>query len=294
MADIDPVVQSGAINSASLHDAYEFILRTLQENQIRSTAAFVTCFAAEVDLLREQIPLIEQLAALCPEWFCSILPVLRKGDLDGWQGTSFYRSMSSAGFEMAWHGATHVPLTDETPDLAVTLEMELASRIFKSLGHKPKTIIFPRNAPGHLPQLHTYGFDFYRARAARGKFGPASRLANEWNVWDRGSTDRPIIRDDGWCVSPAGYFLNWPAGARGLIPVAVTVMRWKSILTSAVRQSGYVHMWLHTHNIITAPKMKIAFAEIARFAGELIRSGDLVSLTIDEANKRYKQRASLQ
>jgi hypothetical protein len=47
-------------------------------------------------------------------------------------------------------------------------------------------------------------------------------------------------------------------------------------------------MWFHPHNLITAPLMKVAFDEILREVGELIRSGDLVSLTMAEANEYYR------
>src|SRR5271165_2725486 len=79
MANNSHIVHSGVINDESLRGAYEFILRTLSENSLKSTAAFVTCYAADSDLLREQIPQIEQLAALRPDWFTWILPALRQG-----------------------------------------------------------------------------------------------------------------------------------------------------------------------------------------------------------------------
>ncbi len=288
MANNSAVIRSGVIDDARLRAAYEFIIRILSDNALNSTAAFVTCFAAEVDLLLEQIPLIEQLAALRPEWFTWILPALRQGKLDGWRGASFYRSMSSAGFEMAWHGATHLSLSEETPAHAVKLEIELASRLFPTLGDTPRTIVFPRRATGHLLQLRCAGFNSYRDPRSDGKFSRLGDLVNEWNIWDRGSADRPVMRE-GWCISPAGHFLNWPSGARALVPISATVCRWKSMLRNAVRHGSYVHMWFHPHNLITAPSMKIAFEEIARFAGQLIKSGDLVSLTIAEANQHYKE-----
>ena len=286
MADDSHVIQSGKINDKSLKGAYECILREVQSNGLKSTAAFVTCFAADVDVLRDQIPLIEHLAAFRPDWFTWILPALRQDKLDGWRGDSFYRSMSSEGFEMAWHGATHLSLSEETSDRAVALEIELASRMFRALGHSPKTIIFPRNEVGHLRQLRCGEFTSYRARLSGGRVSRLIGLLNEWNLWDQGSIDKPMM-SEGWRVSPPGYFLNWPSGPRALVPISTTVSRWKSILRHAALHGGYVHMWFHPHNLTTAPAMKIAFEEIARFAGELIKSGDLVSQTIAEANEHY-------
>jgi len=287
MADNDSVVHSGAINDSSLKAAYEFVLRELQEHDLRATAAFVTCFAVDTELLRSQIPLIEQLGAFRPHWFTRILPALRQGKLDGWRGASFYRSMSSAGFEMGWHGATHLPLSEETADSAVALEIELASRMFHELGYTPKTIVFPRNEAGHLRQLRCRGFDSYRDRLPRGKADRLLGLLGEFNIWDNGSAIKPVMRE-GWHVSPAGHFLNWPSGARAVVPVSTTVRRWKSMLRNAASHGRYVHMWFHPHNLITAPAMKTAFEEIMRFTGELVKCGDLACLTIAEANEYYK------
>jgi hypothetical protein len=74
---------------------------------------------------------------------------------------------------------------------------------------------------------------------------------------------------------------------RSLVPVAVTIQRWKSLLRSAAAQGGYVHMWFHPHNLITAPAMKVAFAEIMREVGRMVRTGDLVNLTMAQANLYY-------
>jgi peptidoglycan/xylan/chitin deacetylase (PgdA/CDA1 family) len=291
MADNRSVVRRGTINDSSLKLAYEYILRVLQENDLKATAAFVTCFAVQTDLLRDQIPLIEQLAVFNPNWFNLILSALRCKKLDGWRGAGFYRAMSSAGFEMAWHGATHLLLSDETPADAIALEIELASRMFQALGHTPRTVVFPRNEVGHLRELRGHGFDTYRIGLPSNIVNRLLRMANEWNVWDSGSIHKPAMRGD-WHISPAGYVLNWPSGARGAVPVGTTINRWKSILRSAARRGGYVHMWFHPHNLITAPAMTVAFEEIMRFAGDLVKAGELVSLTISEANEYYQPKVT--
>ncbi|WP_309678788.1 polysaccharide deacetylase family protein [Polaromonas sp.] len=287
MADNERVVSAGLINQASLAQAYTFILRTLHNNGLKATAAFVSCFAADAEAVRESIPLIEQLAALNPGWFARLLPALRRGAMDGWVGADFYRSLSVAGHEMAWHGATHLPLSAHTSPEAVALELQLASRLFRELGQVPRTLVFPRNQVGHLPQLREFGFETYRASLPGGMANRLSGLLNEWNLFDHGVMDKPGRRG-AWQVSPAGYFLNWPSGVRAAVPVAVTVRRWKSLLRHAAGRGGYVHMWFHPHNLITAPAMQIAFDEIMGFAGGLVKSGDMLSLTMAEANKQYQ------
>lgn len=289
MADQDHIVNAGIINNASLKSAYAFLLNTLDKRDLRATAAFVTCFAADPAALRDNLSLFEKMATLNPHWFANVLPALRNGALDGWTGVEFYRSMSAAGHEMAWHGATHLSLSDQTTTDALALEMELASRLLPALGCLPRTIVFPRNQIGHLSWLRNWGFETYRASAPGGLTDRMWALLNEWNIVARHVAEKPRVMN-GWHVSPEGHFLNWPSGARALVPVSVTVRRWKSLLRTAVERGGYVHMWFHPHNLITAPVMRVAFEEIMRFVGELVRSGDMVNLTMAEANEHFNTR----
>ncbi len=287
MADQPAVVAAGRINDVALRNTYEAIRRTLGDSRLRATTAFVTCFAASPDAVRQQMGLLESLATYCPSWFAQVLPALRSGRVDGWNGAGYFRAFMQAGHEMAWHGTTHMPLTDQMPPEAVELEIRLAQTLFADLGHTPGTIVFPRNQVGHLGRLRAAGFQTYRASPPGGLAGRLGSLMNEWNVLDDRVADKPTFVD-GWHVSRAGYFLNWPSGVRLLVPVAVTIRRWKSLLRSAVEQGGYVHMWFHPHNLITAPAMKVAFEEIMRFVGGLVASGDMVNLTMTEANEYYK------
>ncbi|MDR3453489.1 MAG: polysaccharide deacetylase family protein [Rhodoferax sp.] len=287
MADRGDVVNAGLITDVSLNGAYESILRILRQNNLKATAAFVTCFAAEADLIRDNIAFIERMAALNPAWFTWALPALKRGALDGWSGAALYRSMSVAGHEMAWHGTTHLPLSAQTSSEAVALELELASRLFRELDHEPRTIVFPRNQVGHLRHFQNHGFETYRASQPGGIGNRVLGLLNEWNIFDQCVVDKPCARE-GWCVSPAGHFLNWPSGVRALVPVSVTVRRWKSLLRNAAERGGYVHMWFHPHNLVTAPAMATVFEEVMRYTGELVKSGDIVNLTMAEANEHYK------
>ena len=231
--------------------------------------------------------LIGHLRELNPAWFGSILSALKHGELNGWSGSAFYRSMSTAGMEMGWHGATHLPLSRRISEQSAVLEIELASQLFASIGHRPKTIIFPRNQIGHLPLLRSTGFKNYRDSLAKDWLSKTRNLLAEFNSSAGSKMNAPVLVD-GWCVSPAGNFLNWPSGVRALVPVTVTINRWKSMLRAAAERGGHVHMWFHPHNLVTAPQMMISFEEIIRFAGRLVKNNDLVNLTIGEQAARVR------
>lgn len=288
MADQPDVTGAGVINDQALKHAYLFLCETLDKAGLKATAAFVSAFAAERDVVQQLMPLLEQMAALNPWWFCNFLVAVRKGNWSGWSGSAQYRQMALAGHEMAWHGTTHLPLPPTTSVESVELELVLADKLFDAMGSKPKTVVFPKNQVGQLDRLRQFGFETYRASAQTGAAARIRGLASEFNVWGKTSSDYPMTQN-GWNVSPAGLFLNWPYGVRSLVPVQITVQRWKSLLRNAAEQGGYVHMWFHPHNLITAPSMKLAFAEIMRFAGELVKAGDMCNLTMSEASEYYAQ-----
>jgi len=282
MADDAAVVSSGVITDVSLAEAYKIILRALGQNDLVATAAFVSAFACEEDVLRENAALFDQLAALNPEWFFSIVSRLNTGALDGWRGARHYRAMAAAGHEMAWHGATHQPLWDGASEESIELEFALAERLFEALGQRPETVVFPRNRVGHLPALKKAGFKTYRDSPGHGMLSRMANLLGELNAF-AGCDMVPAKLTDGWRVCRPGNFLNWPSGVRAVVPLAVTIASWKSMLRDAAQRGGHVHMWFHPHNLITAPAMRDSFEAIIDFVGELTRTGDLANLTMAQS-----------
>ncbi len=282
MADDPAVISRGAINDVSLSFAYDRILSILDRNGLIATAAFVSSFACNVEMLYDNIALFEELERLNPIWFASIVERLKTGVLDGWRGAEHYKAMSAAGCEMAWHGATHQPLSQDVSDECLTLELELASRFFTAINSRPETIVFPRNRVGHLKRLLGAGFKTYRDSDEQGVFSKVVNLSKEFN-WLSPCEMSPPRQRDGWWVCPPGHFLNWPSGVRAAVPVALTVARWKSMLCDAAERGGYVHMWFHPHNLITAPAILTSFEAILNYAGELKRKGYLSNPTMEQS-----------
>lgn len=283
VADNDAVIDSGCINQASLTQAYSFIRETLDKHQLKATAAFVTCFAVDPEVVMAQRSLLGELQKVNPRWFRRISKTLDLGVLDGWSGAPFFKSLQRDRHEMAWHGTTHQSLADSATEEAIALEMELTQHLWGALDQEPRSVVFPRNVVGQLERLRGLGLLAYRAAPSRsgGRLGRLLSLASEFNVFDRGVSDRPF-HSSGWDVLPAGHFLNWPAGLRRLVPPRATLMRWRSLLEAAVETRGYVHMWFHPHNLITAPAMAYLFDGVLGMVAERVKAGEMLCLPMGQ------------
>ncbi|MEY4766853.1 MAG: hypothetical protein RI907_3526 [Pseudomonadota bacterium] len=286
LADQPADVGGGLIHDASLAQAYGFLDEVLDRHGVRATAAFVSCFAAPTEAVRAQLPLMEAMAALVPGWFDAILPMVRSGQWGGWHGRAYFQRLASRGHEMAWHGTTHMCLADSTPVKAVELELQLLQALRPELGAQPlESVVFPRNEIGHLGLLRQAGFKVYRQRPPEGLRGRLTSLAREWNMLERANAERPRAHQ-GWAALPCGLFLNWPSGVRAMVPVGVTVQRWRSALRHAAHTGRDVHMWFHPHNLITAPAMRFTFEAVMAEVSTLVKSGDLVVRTMSELGQQ--------
>jgi hypothetical protein len=80
----------------------------------------------------------------------------------------------------------------------------------------------------------------------------------------------------------------WRSGGRRMVPAAVTVRRWTSLLRDAAKHDRVVHLWSHPHNFLTGDGMLPMFREIVRMAGAMCTRGDLVNMTQIDYAKRVK------
>ena len=148
MADDRATMTSGRIGRRELEDVYQFICGKLDQEGLFATAAFVSGFAAPQSVLQSCLHDFESLADRYPRWFEHILPRLRNGGdeaLGGLEGHACWKMLSERGHEMAWHGATHLPLDETLSDEAVQAELELGRKLWNELGQVPTSIVFPRN-----------------------------------------------------------------------------------------------------------------------------------------------------
>jgi len=290
MLDQPALIRSGVINYSSLRHAYEFIDSVLDSNNIQCTAAFVSAFAAPLDLLAESRDLFEEQIQCNPLWFGALREkIFTDSDFynAGFSGSSFFEKMKLSGHEMAWHGSTHLLWCESTSTDSILREVEIFERINQGLGVKQSTMIFPRNIMGHFSELRQSKVDTVRIGKSYSGIGKVLGLCKEFTSFNSSRLKEPIFSNDLW-MHPKGDFLNWSSGIRGLVPTDVTWRRWKGMVDNAVESNGHVHMWFHPHNIITCPEMGFLFKRIMEYVGSLIKAGYLINHTMKQHTDFYK------
>lgn len=259
---------------AKLADAYRAILDLLDEYQVEATFAFAGLFSQSSTGFAKLRSEVEALAKRAPEY---LRPALRDIDQtagDGWHGAALLDAVGAARtmHEIALHGVTHVPWTMMD---AAFVDAEL--RLFGELQgpvRGSRTFVYPRNRIAHADALAARGFlGFRAARPDRSRF---RSLLSEFSLFE--TPDMDAVRE-GIIAIPAGYFLNWRSGARGLVPPAVTRMRAERLLDRAAAEGAVVHYWLHPENIATAPSTLHLLKALVRAVAERRDAGHCHVLT---------------
>lgn len=257
-------IDNAAFADARLREAYRHVNDAFDSVSVPATFAFVGLFTLERAELNA-IPLSD----LAQE-----VPYLREvarsiaADEEGWVG-DWAPEMVGANHELAFHGATHTPWS--------MLSREQASIELDLLGDRVAggTFVFPRNEIAYTDLLRERGVLGYRASRSTGS--RLRRFSSELNLLTAADElDPPRSRP---IEIPAGYFVNWLAGIRRLVPPSVTQARARHILADAADHGGVAHFWLHPENVATAPKTIDNLRAIVREAARLRDAGKLRILT---------------
>lgn len=255
------------LSDENLRRAYTLLLATLAEFDVAATFAFVGCFMlSRKELLR--LPLSE-LAAEQP-YLTDAASEIIVGE-QGWTGDWAVELAAARRHEIGLHGVTHTPWTDMTAAQA-RREMNL---IPPAPG---MTFVYPRNKIAHTEVLREFGIAGYRAALPN-----RSRLQaflSEWNVFSRPDLDpsgAEIV------AIPPGYFINWRHGLRRLVPIDVSRLRARNLLSAAVREGSVVHFWCHPENLATAPRTAAVLRAILE---EVARSRDRGQLVV-QTQRQY-------
>ena len=254
--NLTPALAAG-LTDARLRAAYRGITDLFAQTEISATFAFVELFTRPVS--REAAGLVRDLAEELP-YLAAAAAGLAAGD-EGWVGDWALEMAGEGGHEIAFHGATHVPWSDLTPDQA---RRELA---LTRAEHR-QTMVFPRNVVAHVDVLAEFG-----CKAYRGHRSFSSRAHSLLSELDLGTPSQPMpdAADCSPAELPSGIFVNWRSGPRKLVPPAVTRRRARHLLADAARTGGAAHFWLHPENIATAPA---TFANLEGIVAEIVRFRD--------------------
>ena len=272
------------LTARSLDQAYGFIFDLLERHEIKATFAFTSLFSVEEEVIHSYKADFSEMCAMGFDWYAPLVLMLNNQRYDGWIGKDYFRRALHAGHEIGWHGFSHHALDDTCHPDVVDFEISNGIRVADMHGIQLDGLIFPRNRVGNQQKLKKAGFKRYRM--ARQQMDPISenpwhRLLNEFNIFAKGQTIQSKA-DDVLTAIPPGEFLNWPSGARSLIPNAITISRWKSILSDASSTGSIVHLWMHPHNLITAPRMMELFEAVIKEASKLIREKRLQNICFND------------
>jgi peptidoglycan/xylan/chitin deacetylase (PgdA/CDA1 family) len=243
------------LTDSALARAYETLVSIFARHEIAATFGYVMAFTLTPEERETLRASLEPEGGKADAWMRHFWDAQARGDVEGWfQPRALEIVREDGRHEIASHGFCHRPLGDSSiSEAGARAELRAADAAARIKGLCPRTFIFPRNEVGHLGVLREAGFLGYRELLTRpgGKLGQAIRLAEEFNVRPRPQRSKPP-RPDGLVPIPPGYFFNWRFGARARVPVAATLARWKHLIDRA-SEGDVVHLWLHPHNLITAP-----------------------------------------
>src|SRR5262245_23159320 len=215
-----------ALRDGPIEAAYEGVIRTLHEQTIAATFAFVGMFALDSSSINSHWKMIaDHLWKLSP-YTMAALQDIDAGRLDGWSGARVFGMVRSANdpHELAAHGFTHVPWTAPYVTRSDLMkELELIQETWPARGTAPQTFVYPRNQIAEVELLERKSFAGFRLDSQQR--ARVSRLLTEFNLWS--SPEYPHLQKRDIVEIPGGFFLNRRSGVRRLVPMQVTVTRWR-------------------------------------------------------------------
>ncbi len=270
------------LTDRALAKAYERLVALFARYEIPATFAFVMAFTLTADQRRDFGLLVDPDRAEGDAWMAHFWTDIQAGRTEGWfQPDALDLVQADGRHEIACHGFCHRPMDDQSLSSALAqAELEAAGKVASLKGVNLKTLVFPRNQVGNLDSLRGAGYIGFREKLARpkGLAGRLVRLTEEYHV-------RPSLQKskkagpNGLTRIAPGYFFNWRFGARSHVPEGITFARWKSLLDRSARSGTAAHLWLHPHNLITAPSTGSSLERVLAYAAKLRDQGRLTVRT---------------
>tara|TARA_B100000686_G_C16762994_1_gene959975 strand:- start:1229 stop:2128 length:900 start_codon:yes stop_codon:yes gene_type:complete len=249
LEDLDTTV----FNRQSLFSIYSDLLRLHEKYEFNATFAFVGAFIMpKEDFVAHlaEYPNAEKVS----KW---LLPMNSKSnkfrDQDFFipELVNLVRD-SDLKHEIATHGFSHVIMTDSIDESSLDFEVEGILKTAARHDIDVETIIFPRNIINHEFLNKADFIKAYRdapINPFRGKFlKRIYSLAKEFFPF---ISSQILEHHNDKVKIPGDFFINWRSGLRKLVPIRLTVMRFRKAINHAIKTDGVVHLWLHPHNLAT-------------------------------------------
>jgi len=282
----------------NLNKAYQRLVDSLDKRQIKSTFAFVAAFIMSAEEYHSDPSAFRDVDINGNNWLTRFREDVSQKLYDGWFNPEALEIVKRSGnHEIGCHGFSHLPLAENLISREdFCQEMASARQFAMAKNLSFRTLIYPRNLCGYTDELSRYGFVGYRTALYPNpnKLSKISGLLSEFNCFQQAQTYLPTYlptysAQDAVVEIPPAYFLNWRAHVRKKIPIAVSLMRWKSIIRDAVKNSKVVHLSSHPHNFIDGDRQYQLFEGILDIAVREIDKGNLISLTQEEyCNEKRK------
>ena len=272
----------------NLHKAYDSILRTLADYNLKATFAFVAAFTlSEQDYLRQKIWFSERLFA-GKNWLDHFKrQVEQENNTEGWFAPDiFVRVREHQQHEIATHGFTHLPFQESlTSRDAIEKELAGINAWATWQGLDIKTMVFPRNRVGYTDLLVKAGIQAYRDMPLY--FDMKPRWAAEALKYIEGTVSQPHPKAASPLKIPGGSLMAFRRQYR-LPPNFMILKRWQAIIDHAVEHKQVAHLWMHPHNMINGLDQAWLFREILKYAAGYIEKGQLHNLTQQDYWSAYR------
>lgn len=279
LADQITEYQCKTLTNENLNFAYRRVLEILDEYGFKATFAFVGGFMLSLDEFQANSSLFRDNEITGINWLSRFRRDLRLGNHDGWfNPTAFEMVRRNGKHEIASHGFTHVPLHEAyTSHEGFLHEMESISRLSKLFDVTFRTFVYPRNIVGYSRLLRNFGFSGYREGLSGTKDRRALILLRELNI--KQSAQEHGVAENKLVKIPSGYFLNWRAHVRKLIPVSVTLRRWRHAINDAIGKERVIHLYAHPQDFVDGDRQYTLFERILGFVSSKRANDEILNPT---------------
>jgi peptidoglycan/xylan/chitin deacetylase (PgdA/CDA1 family) len=276
------------LTTSNLVEVYSRLLALFSKYQVSATFAFVMALTLRPSEFRQFADLFSDVPVEGVNWLQHFRRQSALGMTDGWFAPQAFDLVQHDGMhEIASHGLTHLPIA-LVSRIAAESEITSAGVVARSRNLAPRTFIFPRNLVAHLDILCNAGYIGFRDRSSRHAYADA---LDEYNPFAR--SHRIINGNGSLIVIPCGYFLNYRSGLRWAVPPHITRLRWRNIIDHAIVTNGVAHLWLHPHNLITAPKTIEVLDDILSYVDLQRNLGRIAILTQEQYCRTHASHAAI-